>query len=132
MSQNRHFLIGEVEQIVLLLLPSQVKCQKWGHQHFGTFHIFIFHIDVSNVELCNILPLLNIFSQANDHCISTSWKWFNIEVYSRSTWFYFELNLSYFFGFLWKKNPVKKGSHKLFWRTIKALNIFKNIPEKKL
>ena len=72
MSQNRHFLIGEVEQIVLLLLPSQVKCQKRGHQHFGTFHIFIFHIDVSNVELCNILPLLNIFSQANDHCISTS------------------------------------------------------------
>ena len=32
---------------------------------------------------------------------------FNIEVYSRSTWFHFELNLSKFSGFLWK-NPCKK------------------------
>ena len=31
---------------------------------------------------------------------------FNIEVYSRSTWFQFELNLSKFFGFLWR-NPSK-------------------------
>ena len=33
---------------------------------------------------------------------------FNIEVYSRSTWFHFELNLSKFSGFLWKKTCKKK------------------------
>ena len=35
-----------------------------------------------------ILPFyhsLNRFPQANDHCICTSWKWFNIDVYTRST-----------------------------------------------
>ena len=39
------------------------------------------------MDLCNILPLLNRVPQINNHCISTSWKRFNIEVYSRSTWF---------------------------------------------
>ena len=32
---------------------------------------------------------------------------FNIEVYSRSSWFHFELNLSKFSGF-YEKNPCKK------------------------
>ena len=32
----------------------------------------------------------------------------NIEVYSRSTWFHFQLNLSTFSGFSAKKNPCKK------------------------
>ena len=38
--------------------------------------------------------LLNRFPQANDSLISTFWRWFNIEVYTRSTWLHFKLSLS--------------------------------------
>ena len=49
-SRNRHFLISEVENNAKLL-PQ---------------------ICTRNVELCNILPSLNRFQQANNHRISTS------------------------------------------------------------
>ena len=76
-----------------------------------TFHFSYIYISYQmyvtwSVELCNIVPLLNRVSQANNHCISTSWKWFNIEIYSRSTWFYFELNLN-FLNF-YEKSPCKE------------------------
>ena len=65
------------------------------------YFIYLYFISgVCNVELCKILPLLNRFPKANDHRISTSENIFNIEVYSRSTWFHFELNLSKFSEFL--------------------------------
>ena len=96
----------------------------------NTYVLFIylyFISNVLNVELCKILPSLNRFPQANN----TSWKWLNIKVYSRSTWFHFELT---FFNFLdfYEKSPCKKKKVKLFWWTRKTLNIFENIPEKKL
>ena len=59
------------------------------------------------MKLCNIWPLLNRFPEANDHSISIPENIFNIKVFSRSTWLYFELNLSKFSGFLWK-NPCRK------------------------
>ena len=37
---------------------------------------------------------LNRFPQGNDNHVSTSRKWFNIEVYTRSTCFHFELDHS--------------------------------------
>ena len=55
---------------------------------------------------------LNRFPQANDNCISTYWKWFGIEVYTRSTWFHFELNLSYLSRFFCKKPCKMKKFHK--------------------
>ena len=51
---------------------------------------------------------LNRFPEANVSRISISWKWVNAEVYTRSIWFHFELNLSSFSGFLWKKSLVKR------------------------
>ena len=48
------------------------KCQS-KHQYLRNFHQIVFHIKCTrDVELCNNLPLLNIFPQANNHCISTS------------------------------------------------------------
>ena len=41
--------------------------------------------DVCNVELCNILPLLNGFPEANDHLLVLPENIFNMEVYSRSS-----------------------------------------------
>ena len=73
---------------------------------------------------------LNRFPQANVDRISTSWKWLDVEVYTKSIWFHFELNLSSFSRFLWKKPCKKTFSQKLFWQTGKILNIFKNVPEK--
>ena len=71
---------------------------------------------------------LKRFLQGNDSRVSTSWKWFNIEVYTRSTWFHFELDLSQFSGFLLKKTLVKKNDRKnyldkqeKFWKFFKIL-----------
>ena len=52
--------------------------------------------------------LRNIEVELNDNRISTSWKWFNVGVHTSTTWFHFEMNISSFPGFLWKKNPVKR------------------------
>ena len=49
----------------------------------------------------------NRFPQANDNRISTSSKWFNMEVYTRSSWFYFELIFLNFPDF-YEKSPCKK------------------------
>ena len=71
------------------------------------------------------------FNRANGNCISASWKWFDIEVYTRSTWFRFEFNLFWIF----MKKPLwkEKDSQQLFWRTVKTRNtkIFRirNIPD---
>ena len=56
------------------------KCGDWRWTNFQM-----------QVTFCH---LLNRFSQPNGNCISSSWKWFNIEAYTRCTWFHFELNLS--------------------------------------
>ena len=69
---------------------------------------------------------LNRFPQANDNCISTYWKWFGIEVYTRSTWFHFELNLSYLSRFFWKKPCKMKKFHKnCFYEKEKSWTNFK-------
>ena len=60
--------------------------------------------------------LLNRFLQPDDGCVSTSWKWLNIEVYTDIHGF-----------ILLYKEQI---SQKLFRRTRKTLNIFKNVPEK--
>ena len=57
---------------------------------------------------------------------------FNIEVYSRSTWFHFELNLSKFSGFLWKKTcKKKKGCINYFDEQEKPWIFFKIFQKKK-
>ena len=57
---------------------------------------------------------------------------FSIEVYSKSTWFHFELNLHKFSGF-YEKNPCKKKKVRInyFDEQGCSMNILKNIPEKK-
>ena len=63
--------------------------------------IYLYFIsDVCNVKLCNILPLFYRFPEANDTVLVLLENIFNIEVYSRSAWFHFELNLPKFSGFL--------------------------------
>ena len=70
------------------------------------FIYLYFLSNVQNVELCNVQPF------TNDNCISTYWKWFGIEVYTKPAWFHFGLNLSYFSRFFWKKPCKKKKFHK--------------------
>ena len=62
--------------------------------------------------------LLKRFRHANDNRISPSWKWFNIQVYARSTWFYVELSLSWFSGFFWKKPPFFLFDLQWFTKTV--------------
>ena len=74
---------------------------------------------------------LNRFPQGNDDRVSTSWKWFNMEVYTRFTWFHFTLDLSYFSGFLRKRPLLKeKGSQNFFWQPRNILKKFENVSKK--
>ena len=77
--------------------------------------------------------LLNRFPQPNDNCISTPENGFYIKVYKRYTWFHFELNFHTKFLDFREKMLFQKeqDSRKLFQRTKKILNIFKNVPEKR-
>ena len=56
---------------------------------------------------------LNRFLQGNGSRASTSWKWFNIEVFKRSTWFHFELNLLNFLDFYEKAHVKRKRPAKI-------------------
>ena len=75
--------------------------------------------------------LLNRFPQLNGNCISTSQKWFNVEVYRRYTWFHFQWTFLNFWIFIKKYLVKRQDSQKLFWRTRKILNMFKKVPEKR-
>ena len=124
------FFVKTASPLKLKRMQDYHKCRKWRHHYLGTFHKFIFHIKCTrNVELCKILPLLNRFTQANNHCISTSWKLFNIKVYLRSTWFHFQLNLLLDF---YEKNPCekKKGCINYFDAQEKPLIFFKKLQKK--
>ena len=59
----------------------------------STFYIDISYQLYKTWNCVTFYHSLNRFAQANDNCISTSQKWFNIEVNTRSTWFHLELNL---------------------------------------
>ena len=50
----------------------------------------------------------NRFPQGNDNRVSTSWKWFNIKVYTRSTWFHFEVDLAFYEKTLVKRKRYTK------------------------
>ena len=77
----------------------------------------------------NVLPLLSRFPQPNYHCISTSWKWFTKEVYSRSIWFDFELTP--FLGF-YEKNLVKKKISINYFDEQKNVEYFSKYSGKKI
>ena len=55
----------------------------------------------------------------------------NIEVYSRSTWFHFELDLSKFSGFLWKSHCKKKKIYINYFDEKEKPWIFFKISQKK-
>ena len=101
----------------------------------STFHIFIFaYISYQMYEIWSCVTfchLLNRFLQPNDNCISTSWKWFNIEVYRVIHGFILNWTFLKFLDF-YEKIPLLKEEdlEKLFWLTRKIPNIFKNVPEK--
>ena len=59
---------------------------------------------------------LNRLPQGSDNRVSTSWKWFNMEVYARFTWFHFKLDLWIFKKktLVKRKRFAKKNPEKLW------------------
>ena len=115
---------------IFLRITHDICKVKLSFRYFS--YIYIFCISYQMYELWSCVTfyyLLNGLLQSDGHCISTSWKWFNIEVYTRYTWFHFELNLYNVSEISWKSTLVK-DLQKIFWQTRKTLNIFKNVPKK--
>ena len=102
--------VANINSDVFLRIIHNICKIKWTLRYFP--YIYICYQIYKTWSCVTFYHSLNRFPQANCNFISTSWKWFNIEVYTRSTWFHFGLNLSWFSRFLWKSSCIKKKVHK--------------------